>query len=128
MNTAAMHLLRLLGMLALSGIVSAASSSQLRAAELTFVLPIENGRLPAHMRRIRVEQGDVVHLRWSSDRRIVVHLHGYDIEKEIVPGAVTVMTFTAHATGRFPVEVHVPGRPGAHAHGDTLVRIEVHPR
>jgi hypothetical protein len=109
-------------------LIGGASAVDLRAAELTFVLPIENGRVPAHMRRIRVDQGDVVHLRWTTNRRIVVHLHGYDIEKEIVPGVVTVMTFTAHATGRFPVEVHVPGQSGGHTHGDTLVRIEVHPR
>ncbi len=42
--------------------------------------------------------------------RCDLHLHGYDIEKRIEPGAVTEMTFTARATGRFPVEVHVAKR------------------
>ena len=76
------------------------------AAELTFDLRIEKGRVPANMRLIRVKQGDVVKLRWSTDRRLLVHLHGYDIEKEVAPGAVTDMTFTARATGRFTVEPH----------------------
>ena len=98
------------------------------AAELTFALPIENGRVPANMRRIRVKQGDAVKLQWSTDRRLTLHLHGYDIEKVVVPGAVTDMTFTARATGRFTVEPHMAKQPSdGHAHGDALVTIEVYP-
>ncbi len=99
-----------------------------RAAELTFALRIEKGRVPADKRLIRVKQGDVVKLQWSTDRRMSVHLHGYDIAKEVVPGAVTDMTFTARATGRFTVEPHFAKTPsGGHAHGDALVTIEVYP-
>jgi hypothetical protein len=99
-----------------------------RAAEVTFVLHIENGRLPANMRLIRVRQGDVVKLQWSTDRRVTVHLHGYDLEKAVVPGAITDMIFTARATGRFTIEPHLGQAPsGGHAHGDVLVIIEVYP-
>lgn len=99
-----------------------------RAAELTFVLRIEKGRVPADKRLIRVKQGEVVKLQWSTDRRMSVHLHGYDIEKEVAPGAVTDMTFTARATGRFTIEPHIAKTPsGGHAHGDALVTIEVYP-
>jgi hypothetical protein len=108
--------------LALAGLAHA------RAAEVTFDLRIENGRLPADKRRIRVKQGDVVKLQWRTDRPLAVHLHGYDIEKEVVPGAVTDMTFTARATGRFTIEPHLAKTPsGGHAHGDALVTIEVYP-
>lgn len=99
-----------------------------RAAELTFALRIEKGRVPADKRLIRVKQGDVVKLQWSTDCRMSVHLHGYDIAKEVVPGAVTDMTFTARATGRFTVEPHFAKTPsGGHAHGDVLVTIEIYP-
>jgi FtsP/CotA-like multicopper oxidase with cupredoxin domain len=99
-----------------------------RAAEVTFLLPIENGRLPANMRRIRVKQGDVVTLKWSADRPTTVHLHGYDIEQQVAPGTVADMAFTARATGRFTVEPHFAKTPSASkAHGDTLVTIEVYP-
>ncbi len=96
------------------------------AAEVTFVLRIENGRLPANMRRIRVRQNDLVKLQWSTDRPIRIHLHGYDLERSIEPGAVSEMTFVARAAGRFTVEPHLPSS-GGHAHGDVLVTIEVHP-
>lgn len=99
------------------------------ASEVTFDLKVENGKLPQSMRLIRVKQGDAVKLRWTTDRTIVVHLHGYDIEKKVEPGAVSEMTFEARATGRFPVEEHKPNAKSGHSHGEApLVRIEVRPR
>jgi len=98
-----------------------------RAAEVSFALRIENGRLPQNMRLIRVKQNDVVKLQWSADKPVVIHLHGYDIEKEIAPGTMTDMTFTARATGRFTVEPHTRQSSGGHAHGGVLVTIEVYP-
>jgi hypothetical protein len=99
-----------------------------RAADVTFALRIENSHVPENMRLIRVKQNDVVKLQWSTDRLMTIHLHGYDIEKEIAPGTITGMTFTAHATGRFTVEPHLAKQPsGGHAHGDVLVTIEVYP-
>ena len=98
------------------------------AAEVAYVLAVANGRVPDNMRLIRVKQNDVVKLRWRTDKPMSVHLHGYDIEREIKPGAVTDMTFTARATGRFTVEPHVgKTKAGGHAHGDVLVTIEVYP-
>lgn len=100
-----------------------------QAADVTFDLRIEKGRVAQKMRQIRVTQGDNVRLRWTSDRPIVVHLHGYDIETRVEPGGVAEMVFTAHATGRFGVEEHKPNARGGHSHGESsLVRIEVRPR
>ena len=96
----------------------ASATHAVSAAEVTFVLRIQNGRLPENMRRIRVKQNDVVKLQWSTDKAMSLHLHGYDTE----------MTFTARATGRFAVAPHLAAQPGGgHAHGDVLVTIEVYP-
>jgi hypothetical protein len=98
------------------------------AAEVTFTLAISNGRVPPNVRLIRVKQNDFVRLQWSTDKPMSVHLHGYDIEKEVKPGTVTEMAFTARATGRFTVEPHLAKGPGGgHSHGDVLVTIEVYP-
>jgi FtsP/CotA-like multicopper oxidase with cupredoxin domain len=98
-----------------------------KSAEVTYALRIENGHVPANMQLIRVTQGDVVTLQWTADKRSIVHLHGYDIEKRVVPGTVTDLTFTASATGRFPVELH-GSQVEAHGHESVLVTIEVYPR
>jgi hypothetical protein len=114
-----------------STLATGALPSALRAqtAAVTFDLKIEEGRLPPNQRLIRVKQGDAVRLRWSSNRAIVLHLHGYDIETKVEPGTIAEMTFTAHATGRFPVEEHKPKAGGGHSHGEAaLARIEVLPR
>jgi hypothetical protein len=100
-----------------------------RAAELTFDLSIERGRVPQNMRLIRVKQGDVVRLRWRTDQPLTLHLHGYDIEQKVEAGAVAETRFTARATGRFPIHVHhARERAGSHSHDEPpLVRIEVYP-
>jgi len=107
-----------------------AGSAGVLAAELTFDIKVERGRVPDTMRLIRVNEGDIVKLRWTSDQPLILHLHGYDIEKRIAAGAVTVLAFTAYATGRFPIHVHAQGTAvGGHAHEDApLAIIEVYPR
>ena len=115
---------------ALALLLIGAGSAGVPAAEVTFDMRIERGRVPDTMRLIRVNEGDVVKLRWTSDQPHVLHLHGYDIEKRIVAGAITELTFRAYATGRFPIYVHAPGAgAGGHAHEDApLATIEVYPR
>ena len=115
-------------MLAVWALTGCLGASIATAAEVTYALRIENGHVPENMRLILVKRHDVVKLEWTSDRSMTIHLHGYDIEKQVAPGPVTDMVFTARATGRFTVEPHL-GREasGAHAHGDVLVTIEVYP-
>lgn len=99
-----------------------------KADNVAFEPRLEDGRVPAKMRLIRVRQGDVVRLRWRSDRPIALHLHGYDVEIKVEPGKIAEMSFTAHAAGRFSVEEIRPKAAGGHTHEAHIVRIEVHPR
>ena len=95
-----------------------------RASEVDIDVRIENGRVPEKLQRIRVTEGDSVRLRVTVDRPMTLHLHGYDIERRVVPGEVGEIAFAARATGRFPLEVH-----GDAAHGETaLLYVEVYPR
>lgn len=112
-------------------VVSATSTGifAAKAEELTFVLRIKNGQVEQSIRLIRVKQGDDIKLQWSADRPMILHLHGYDIEKKIAPNVVTEMSFNARATGRFTIAPHIGKVPsGDHAHGEALVTIEVYPR
>jgi hypothetical protein len=87
-------------------------------------LSIRHGELPKEARVIRVRQGDEVTLHWRTDAALTIHLHGYDLETKLAPGAPVSMRFSAKATGRFPIEVHVHGAGGER----TLGYLEVHPR
>jgi hypothetical protein len=113
----------------LGALAAQAGGAAAQTPEATFAIKIEKGKVAPSMRNIRVKQGDAVKLRWTTDRPVVLHLHGYDIELKVEPGAVAEMAFTARATGRFPIEEHKPNAKGGHSHGEApLVRIEVRPR
>ena len=101
-------------------VVVAAAGAEPRVVDLE----IRGGELPKEKRVVRVPQGDEVTLRWTTDRPVAIHLHGYDIETQLAPGKPASMRFTARATGRFPIEVH------AHGGGEQrmLGYLEVHPR
>ena len=58
------------------------------------------------IQRPTVQKGDKVVLVVRTDSGEAVHLHGYNIEKEVVPGKAVRMPFTANIAGRFEVELH----------------------
>ena len=118
-----------LGLLAVGWFLSAAlfglAAAQM-APDQVIELRIENRDVIVPEQAGRITKGDVIELRWTSQESVALHLHGYDIEVEIVPGEPASMVFEAHATGRFPVTVHGWGNEG-HGH-DALTYIEVYPR
>ena len=101
-------------------LVSREGAAETRAFELA----VRNGELPAELRVVHVRQGDDVMLRWTTDKALTIHLHGYDIEMPLTPAGAVSMRFTARASGRFPVEIHAHGRGGHRV----LAHVEVHPR
>jgi heme/copper-type cytochrome/quinol oxidase subunit 2 len=52
---------------------------------------------------ISVIEYDRVTLRVSSDEPMELHLHGYDVEREVEPGRETKLRFKADLTGRFEI-------------------------
>ena len=89
----------------------------------SFDLPVRGGELPASLRVVRVQKGDSIVLRFTSDAPLTIHLHGYDVERRLSPEAPATMELQAVATGRFPIEVH-----GSSHHHHVLGHLEVHPR
>ena len=92
-------------------------------ASRAFELALAKGRVDAAQETVRVKKGDKVELRWISDRRIALHLHGYDIETTVTPGTPAVMSFQARIAGRFPVSEHGHGS----RHERPLLYLEVLP-
>jgi len=113
------------GWLAVAGLMVVCGNWSPAAAQVAepkrFDLRIENNRLSGDLKVIRVRRGDVVEINWSANLRTVLHLHGYDIETTVEPDKPRIMSFTARATGRFPIETH--GR-----HHSVLIYLEVHPQ
>lgn len=122
--TKAMYLLALI----FFGFIEPCSAQVSTGNVRRFDLRIENGKVIANLRAITVRRGDAVELAWSADQRTTLHLHGYDIETTVDRDTPGVMAFTAHATGRFAIEVHSSDGGGAPGRHRTLMYLEVHPR
>jgi heme/copper-type cytochrome/quinol oxidase subunit 2 len=72
--------------------------------EQIYDVAIEGGTMNPN--EISVEEGDLATLRLTSESLVEVHIHGYDLEEEVLPGEETDLSFEADATGRFEIEDH----------------------
>ncbi len=53
---------------------------------------------------IELNEGDTAILRVTADREIALHVHGYDLERDLEPGEAAEIRFEATLTGRFEIE------------------------
>lgn len=72
--------------------------------ERTIQLAVEDGAMSPD--EVEVGEGDRVKRLLTSDELVEVHLHGYDLEREIEPGETTTLSFEADLTGRFEIKGH----------------------
>ena len=61
------------------------------------------------VRKLSFDEGDTVRFRVRSDTAEEIHVHGYDITKEIPPNKTTAVSFKASITGIFEIEFHGSG-------------------
>lgn len=61
---------------------------------------LESGKVA----KLRYTEGDTVTFRVVSDKAEEVHVHGYDIKKELEAGKPATMSFKASITGIFEIE------------------------
>ena len=96
-----------------------------RAESVGFQVAITSADSGAKPRVLRATKGDRIAIDWSADKPTVVHIHPYDIEQELKPGAASRSEFTADISGRFPIEAHAAGKKGG---GKVVAYLEVLPR
>jgi heme/copper-type cytochrome/quinol oxidase subunit 2 len=59
--------------------------------------------------KLRFEKGDIVKFRVRSDVADHVHVHGYDLMKDVTPGKTITISFPADITGIFEIELEDRG-------------------
>ena len=67
---------------------------------------VVGGQPQGGIQRPTIDQGEKVVLVVRSDSGEAVHLHGYNLEKDIAPGKPIRLPFTANIAGRFELELH----------------------
>jgi len=129
--------LSLLGLF--TGVVLLAGAAMTQAQPAPSVEParysivIKNRKVDPPLERIRVAQGDVLELAFTSDERAELHLHGYDKLVTVVPGAPAMLRLDAKIAGRFAIEAHnfagsAEGQRASARSRGVLLYLEVYPR
>jgi hypothetical protein len=70
---------------------------------------IRGGQPAGDVRTISFDSGDSVRLRFSSDRAVEIHIHGYDRYVNVPAGGSASTRFRATAEGVFEIESHDTG-------------------
>lgn len=79
------------------------------SADVTVQVEIADGAVTPPPGRVSVELGDNLRIEITGDEPDEVHLHGYDLPVDIIPGEVAVLEFVADQAGRFELELHDAG-------------------
>ncbi len=87
--------------------------------------PAQRIRLRGHrpsggVRRIEAKKGELVRMVFESDAPDQIHVHGYDIERNVRPGEPARFSFRADLEGIFEVE--------SHGSGELLAKLEIRPK
>jgi hypothetical protein len=75
----------------------------------TVAIVVEDGRPRGGIARPEVAAGERVRVRVRSDVADEVHVHGYDLSKDVPAGGTATITFTADVPGRFEIELEGSG-------------------
>jgi heme/copper-type cytochrome/quinol oxidase subunit 2 len=95
---------------AASSATTSASPTETASAEAVQIsVAVKDGKVSPKTHREKVPLGSQVRLIVSSDVDDEVHVHGYDIEKEVAAGQSVTFEFTADQPGVFEVETHESG-------------------
>jgi plastocyanin len=71
----------------------------------TLEIVVEGGKVKGGEATIDVEQGDQVRFTVKSDKADHVHVHGYDVLRDVAPGGTARFNFKADIPGVFEVEL-----------------------
>jgi hypothetical protein len=69
------------------------------------------GKVTGAEQRVPVKLGQQVVLRFTSDVTEEIHVHGYDLYADLVPGQPAEIAFKATLPGSWEVELHDAGKP-----------------
>jgi FtsP/CotA-like multicopper oxidase with cupredoxin domain len=72
-------------------------------------ITVTGGQPQGGVQELSAQSGEQVRFRVVSDGRAEVHVHGYEIEKEVTPDEPAVFGFPAEIEGGFEIELHLPG-------------------
>ena len=92
--------------LAAIAVPTAASAHAAATTPVTVSITVVNGRPVGGIKRQTIKKGSTVRLVVRTNVGTAIHLHGYNLEKNVKKGTPTVLQFVAKVPGRFALELH----------------------
>jgi len=74
----------------------------------TIAIRVVGGVPQGGIARPKLKKGERAVIVVRADAGEEIHMHGYDLEKQVTPGKPVRLPFTATIPGRFEVELHHP--------------------
>jgi hypothetical protein len=71
----------------------------------TIKVAVEGGKVVPSAHREKVPEGDTVRLVVTTDTADEIHVHGYDLMKDVAAGKTGTLEFVADQSGVFEVEL-----------------------
>ena len=87
---------------------SGSSSSSATPRERTIAVTLERGRVTPAPRTVDLRVGETITLTVTSDHADELHVHGFDIEKQLPAGQAVSVELTGQSPGVYEVETHEP--------------------
>jgi hypothetical protein len=83
------------------------------------VVKIVGAKPQGGVKRLKFTKGDTIKFRVASDTADEIHVHGYDVHKDVAAGGKVTFSIPATIEGRFVVELE--------DHGTQIAELEVDP-
>lgn len=91
---------------AAAAVVAAAGCGSSSAPDnLTATVTVENAKPKGGVQELKVKKNGEVHLTVTSDTADEIHVHGYDLTKDVEKGGTVTFDFPAKLDGRFEIEL-----------------------
>ena len=101
-----------------TGAAKTAVTTQTTVAALEHIV-VRQGKPVGGVRKISVKGGERVRLQVTSDAAEEVHVHGYDLHKDVAAGGSVSFDFRASISGVFVIELE--------ARGEQIASLKVEP-
>lgn len=95
----------LAALLALSAVLAIGCGSSSAPTKLNATITVENGKPKGGVQSLKVKKDGTVHLTVKSDTADEVHIHGYDLHKDVAKGGTVTFDFPAKIDGGFVIEL-----------------------
>ena len=103
-------------------VIGGGSDSKTKTASGPQTVTVVNGKPEGGVKTITYKKGDTVDLTVKSDTADEIHIHGYDLHKDVTKGGSVHFTFPASIDGKFVVELEDARRADRVAPGRAVSR------